>query len=1001
MPRKSSWLIVTLGAMLTVCSQAGTVGTVVPIGGQATDIALDEARGVLYIANFTANRIDVMTLATNTIQTSINVASGPSSVALSPDGRFLVIAHYGNVATPSSPTNALTVIDLTSQGKQTFVLGDAPLGVAFGADGLCLVVTTQQFILFDPVLGTTRSIGTISGVVAATLPQPPATFPTQIIAASLAVSSDGATIYGLGGSTGTFTFRYDVPTRTLAPGGVVLSSGTLGPRVVSINADGTLFMAGWIMVSRTGIFLNNFPNRDNDFATGTTVFDSARNLVYGQIPSVKGEAPTLRIAAIDNLQEFSRLNLAENFKGKSLLSSDGNRMYGVSDSGVMILPIGNLNQVPRLTVDKTVVAFRSNVCTRSVTAQQIVITDPGGGNTDFTINSDTAGVSVSPSSGRTPAIVSVNVDPTAFVGKTGTVTATLSFKSIAAANNLPAVKVYVNAPAPEQRGLAFALPGKLVDLLADPKRNRFYILRQDTNEVLVFDGATYNQITTLRTGNVPLSMAISFDQQFLLVGSQESQIVNVFDLETLATTRPILLPSGYIASSIASSARRTLAVGQFFDGTTHFVSLDIAGRGGVQLPNLGVSIQNTIPAADTVITSSSNGGNIFGASSDGTTWLYDANTDTFVATRKDFAALSGSYGASNYNQYAVSNYVLNPSLVPTLTLESASGKSSGFVFIDQGAYRTTVPDPSSAGVIQRVDLKTGAGIGPTRIVEAPQLGGGTTSTGATASVFTRTLAPLASRNAIIDLSVSGFTVLPWQYDASVAPPAVSSIVNAADGTAGIAPGGLFSIYGSQLSPITLATNQIPLPVALANSCLTVNGLSVPMLYASPTQINAQMPFEAVGNVSLILYTPGGTSNVYRLSIQPGAPAVFRAALDPNTIVPTVVRASNGILATPSNPVHRNDTLVIYLTGLGQTSPSGQTGLPAPTDPNHLASALIVPTVSLGGVTLPQYFAGAAPGEVGVNQINVRVPPTTPVGLDVPLVITQGTVTTTLSVRVVE
>jgi len=36
---------------------AGTFGKVVPIGGHASDLALDEGRRVLYIANFTANRI--------------------------------------------------------------------------------------------------------------------------------------------------------------------------------------------------------------------------------------------------------------------------------------------------------------------------------------------------------------------------------------------------------------------------------------------------------------------------------------------------------------------------------------------------------------------------------------------------------------------------------------------------------------------------------------------------------------------------------------------------------------------------------------------------------------------------------------------------------------------------------------------------------------------------------------------------------------------------------
>ena len=76
---KSFWWKTVLAASLAAAAWGGTFGTVVSIGGEAADLALDETRGVLYIANFTANRIDVMSLATNTVQTSINVAAQPSS----------------------------------------------------------------------------------------------------------------------------------------------------------------------------------------------------------------------------------------------------------------------------------------------------------------------------------------------------------------------------------------------------------------------------------------------------------------------------------------------------------------------------------------------------------------------------------------------------------------------------------------------------------------------------------------------------------------------------------------------------------------------------------------------------------------------------------------------------------------------------------------------------------------------------------------------------------
>ena len=46
-------------------------------------------------------------------------------------------------------------------------------------------------------------------------------------------------------------------------------------------------------------------------------------------------------------------------------------------------------------------------------------------------------------------------------------------------------------------------PGTLVDLLADPVRDQFYVLRQDKNEVLVYDGSDLSLLATLRTATTP------------------------------------------------------------------------------------------------------------------------------------------------------------------------------------------------------------------------------------------------------------------------------------------------------------------------------------------------------------------------------------------------------------------------------------------------------------------------------------------------------------------
>lgn len=1013
--RKRCWWKIAVAVPLACTAWAGTFGRVVSIGGQASDIALDEARGVLYVANFTANRIEVMSLADNTIQTSINVAPQPSSIALSPDGHYLVITHFGNFTAPTPPSNALTVVDLTNNGTQTFALASPPLGVAFGIDGQALIVTTTDYLRFDPVLGTTQEIATISGVVAKTLPVPPVNFPPQITNASVAASGDGLTIYGMGGSTGTFTFRYDVATKNVRPGGIVVASGAFGPRVVSLNQDASLIMAGWVMIDKNGNFTHLLPSA-NLLNVGSTAFDPNRGLVYAQMPQTAGEAPVLKILDVDNLGVLERLQLPENLGGKSLLSSDGSQLYAVSDSGVLVMPVGSLSNMARVAPAQHDVIFRGSSCTRGITSQNLSIVNPGGGATPFSISSTTPGITVSPASGITPATVRVSVDPTAFQNQKGTSVGTLQIASAQAINVPPSVRVLVNNHDPDQRGTIVDIPGTLSDLLADPVRNQFYILRQDTNQLLVFDGGNNTQIAALKTGNVPKGMAITFDRRYLLVANDESQLISVFDLETLQPANPIFI-SGHVAHSVAVSAGAILAATTDFTGQGKIMKLDLTSGTGVELPSLGIF--TNLVSINTVMVASPNGSSILVAEADGNVLLYDANSDSFTVSRKDVTSLSGAYAASAFNQYVVGNNLLNSSLVPVLQFGSGGNASSGFAFLNQVGYMTTVPVAGTGtgsgtgtgtgtggtqtsgqyssvpGVIQRADMSTSKAAPSlaTRMIEAPLLGTATNS-------FTRTLAPLYNQSAIVNLTVSGFTVLPWNYDASVAPPMIQRVVNAADGSKAIAPGGLISIYGQQFSPVNIATNEIPVPTALADSCLSVNGLPMPMLFVSPTQINAQMPFEAIGIVTMILRTPGGVSDNFNTVVLPGAPSVFRATIDGlGSDVPTVVRATNGEMVTDANPVHKNDYLVIYLTGLGTTNPAVQTGMPGPMNP--LASAIVSPLVTIGDAALPLLYAGMAPDEVGVYQINVKVPASVPSGLSIPLTITQAGMETTIQVRVVD
>jgi len=105
---------------------------------------------------------------------------------------------------------------------------------------------------------------------------------------------------------------------------------------------------------------------------------------------------------------------------RATLNAAADTLYTVSDSGVMIFPVGRLNQQHRLAASVRDVVASGTFCDRSVITQTVAITDPGGGNTDFQLSTSTQGVTISPSSGMTPAVVQVRVDPTVFQNQNGT-----------------------------------------------------------------------------------------------------------------------------------------------------------------------------------------------------------------------------------------------------------------------------------------------------------------------------------------------------------------------------------------------------------------------------------------------------------------------------------------------------------------------------------------------------------------------------------------------------
>jgi uncharacterized protein (TIGR03437 family) len=301
----------------------------------------------------------------------------------------------------------------------------------------------------------------------------------------------------------------------------------------------------------------------------------------------------------------------------------------------------------------------------------------------------------------------------------------------------------------------------------------------------------------------------------------------------------------------------------------------------------------------------------------------------------------------------------------------------------------------SPGFAERVNFSTGGAILPTPTVEAPLL----TVPNSSLSNFTRSLAVLPFHNSFVSLSQSGLTLLAANYDAPLAQPLITGVTSAADGTSAAASGGLISITGSNFSTSPVASGTTPLPTVLANSCVIVNGRPISLLVVSPSLINAQLDNSTSGSAIMSIRTPQNVSPNFSFNVLANAPAVFlNGQAGDSTHLPAIYRDENGLLVTASNPVRRNDSLNIYAAGLGLTSPVVPAGAVSPSHP--LATAVLQPTVTLNGVGLPVTFAGLASGQIGVYQISVTVPSSVPLGLSVPLTITQGGQSQTVNVRVV-
>lgn len=186
-----------------------------------------------------------------------------------------------------------------------------------------------------------------------------------------------------------------------------------------------------------------------------------------------------------------------------------------------------------------------------------------------------------------------------------------------------------------------------------------------------------------------------------------------------------------------------------------------------------------------------------------------------------------------------------------------------------------------------------------------------------------------------------------QVDFSARSEAVACVLDAANllHAETVAPGRLLSLFGKNLAP-SVETGRPSesgvLPTSLGGLTVAFDGLPAPLLYASPEQVNLQVPHEVATEPAVameiagLMIENGNAAAPRRFTVVPRVPTAFIhpfPELTCNDVVPQVVggahypvaRNADGSLNRCANPAAPRSVVTIFLHGVGVTQPPQRTG----------------------------------------------------------------------------
>jgi uncharacterized protein (TIGR03437 family) len=240
---------------------------------------------------------------------------------------------------------------------------------------------------------------------------------------------------------------------------------------------------------------------------------------------------------------------------------------------------------------------------------------------------------------------------------------------------------------------------------------------------------------------------------------------------------------------------------------------------------------------------------------------------------------------------------------------------------------------------------------------------------------------------------------------------ISNVLDAATYQSVLAPNTYAAIFGQNLSVDSIGrawmasdftgngNGTLNMPTALDGTSVTVNGVNAYIYYVSPGQIGFITPNTATGSGTRVVVSLNGqTSAAFTIALQSIAPLLFRwqPATADNLKYLMAEHADGtyvgkvglfpGAAANFTTPAQPGETIVLYGTGFGPTSPPIANGI----ETDQVYSLSPTPGATVGNTPATVAFAGLIPGLSQVYQFDVTIPLGTPAGDQALILTVNGT-----------